>query len=108
MRPSPPRGDLWPAILALVEALKDTDAMVRANSREQDDLALRAMYSAANRIRDAANLHVIIDGRTFSKAYQVRDLFTAAERMGLIPCIIECICSDLIRPATAPLRCTWK
>ena len=63
-------------------------------SREQDDLALRAMYLAANRIRDAANLHVVIDGRTFSKAYQVRDLFTAAERMGLIPCIIECICSD--------------
>ena len=63
-------------------------------SRAQDDLALQAMYRAAERTLATSQIPVILDGRTFSKAYQVRDLFTAAERMGLIPCIIECVCSD--------------
>ena len=36
-----PRGDLWPAILALVEALKDTDAVVRANSVKSIGLLMR-------------------------------------------------------------------
>ena len=63
-------------------------------SREQDDLALRAMYRAAECILGSRQLDVILDGRTFSKSYQVRDLFTAAERMGLTPFVIECICSD--------------
>ena len=63
-------------------------------SREQDDLTLQAMYRAAQHILGTSRVPVIIDGRTFSKAYQVRDLIAAAESMGEPLRIIECICSD--------------
>ena len=46
-------------------------------SREQDDLTLAAIYAAARRILGTSNHPVIIDGRTFSQAYQIRDLFAA-------------------------------
>ena len=59
-------------------------------TREQDDAALNEIYSRARRCDGP----VIIDGRTFSQAYQVRDLFAAAEAMGETPRIIECIASD--------------
>src|SRR6266540_7230781 len=36
-----PRGDLWPAILALVDALQDTDSLVRANSVKSIGLLMR-------------------------------------------------------------------
>jgi HEAT repeat protein len=36
-----PRGDLWPAILALVDALKDTDFQMRANSVQSIGLLMR-------------------------------------------------------------------
>ncbi|HEY3787452.1 MAG TPA: AAA family ATPase, partial [Urbifossiella sp.] len=48
-------------------------------SREQDDRTMRAIYAEAWRIIRMEKRPVIIDGRTFSKAYQVRDLFAAAE-----------------------------
>ena len=35
------RGDLWPAILALAEALKDADSMVRTNSAKSIGLLMR-------------------------------------------------------------------
>lgn len=63
-------------------------------SREQDDIALDAIYHAAEHILASSRRPVIIDGRTFSKAYQVRDLFAAADRMDTSPKIIECVCSD--------------
>lgn len=59
-------------------------------SREQDDAALAEIYTRARQSTGPA----IIDGRTFSKAYQVRDLFAAAEAIGKTPRIIECIASD--------------
>ncbi|MFO0801886.1 MAG: ATP-binding protein [Gemmataceae bacterium] len=61
-------------------------------TREQDDAAVAWMYEEAS--RRIAEQPVIIDGRTFSKAYQVRDLFEAAARMGVEPRIIECVASD--------------
>jgi len=61
-------------------------------SREQDDAAVAWMYSEA--ARRIAMQPVIIDGRTFSKAYQVRDLFEAAAEMGVEPRIIECVAPD--------------
>src|SRR5947209_4224497 len=51
-------------------------------SREQDDLTLAAIYAAARRILGTSRHAVIIDGRTFSRAYQLRDLFAAAEQIG--------------------------
>jgi predicted kinase len=61
-------------------------------TREQDDAAVAWMYDEAARV--IADLPVIIDGRTFSKGYQIRDLFEAAARMGTMPKIIECVASD--------------
>ena len=63
-------------------------------SREQDDLTLQAIYLAAQSILANSRFPVIIDGRTFSKAYQVQDLYAAVEAMGESPRIIECVCSD--------------
>jgi predicted kinase len=63
-------------------------------TREQDDAAVEAIYSRAHRILCTTGCPVIVDGRTFSQAYQVRDLFAAADRIGVEPRIIECICSD--------------
>lgn len=62
-------------------------------SREQDDATLAEIYSRARPLISAGRA-VIIDGRTFSKAYQVRDLFAAAESMGETPRIIECVALD--------------
>lgn len=59
-------------------------------SREQDDRTMQEIYARAGQIRQP----VVIDGRTFSKAYQLRDLFAAAEAMGKTVAIIECTCSD--------------
>ncbi len=64
-------------------------------SREQDDAAVAAMYAKAREIVNAGRT-VIIDGRTFSKAYQVRDLLAEAKAMGESPRIIECVCSDSV------------
>lgn len=61
-------------------------------TREQDDAAVAWMYEEA--ARRVALQPVIIDGRTFSKEYQVRDLFEASARMGIEPRIIECVASD--------------
>lgn len=61
-------------------------------SREQDDATLEWMYAEAAKL--IVKQSVIIDGRTFSKGYQIRDLFAAAARMGTLPRIIECIASD--------------
>lgn len=65
-------------------------------SREQDDITLDAIYHAAERILTTARRPVVIDGRTFSKAYQIRDLFAAVDRMDTSLRIIECVCSDEI------------
>ena len=61
-------------------------------TREQDDAAVAWMYAEAARL--IASRPVIIDGRTFSKSYQIRDLFDAVERMGTVPRIIECTAAD--------------
>lgn len=75
-------------------------------SREQDDATMEAIYARARRILCTTGHAVIIDGRTFSKAYQVRDLLNLValvsrpvrESTGQRPVppvrIIECICSD--------------
>src|SRR6185437_10849965 len=55
-------------------------------SREQDDAAMQAVYAAA-REHLAVGRAVILDGRTFSRSYQIADLLAAAER----PLVIECV-----------------
>lgn len=64
-------------------------------SAEQDDLAMAAVYSAAAYIRRVfPATPVILDGRTFLKAYQVRDLLALGRVVGEEPRVIECVCAD--------------
>lgn len=68
---------------------------VRDYSAEQDDLAMAAVYSAAAYIRRVfPDTPVILDGRTFRKAYQVRDLLALGRTVGEGPRVIECVCAD--------------
>lgn len=60
-------------------------------SREQDDIAMTAVFSAARHIHiTRPHIPVFLDGRTFLKAYQVHDLFALDPAAR----IIECLCSD--------------
>jgi predicted kinase len=64
-------------------------------SREQDDLCMEAIYRAAQyTLRSNPSLAVIIDGRTFLRAYQIRDLLALAQSVGQSPYVIECVCGD--------------
>ena len=64
-------------------------------STGQDDLCMTAVYSAAAHIlRARAGQAVILDGRTFLRAYQVCDLLALAASVGEAPRIIECVCAD--------------
>src|SRR5437879_2772519 len=65
-------------------------------SREQDDLTMSAVIAAASSIRQShPAIPVILDGRTFLKAYQARDLLTVDPAVR----IIECVCSDDVAKA---------
>lgn len=60
-------------------------------SREQDDLAMSAVFAAVRHLRTThIEVPVFFDGRTFLKAYQVRDLLALDPAVR----IIECVCSD--------------
>jgi predicted kinase len=62
---------------------------------EQDDVAMAAIYRAAAVILQAhPERPVIIDGRTFLRASQLRDLLKFASTLGETPRLIECICDD--------------
>ncbi len=66
-------------------------------SAEQDDLCMRAIYAAAAHVLRKNPLRaVILDGRTFSRSDQVRDLLALAASVGETPRIIECVCADAI------------
>jgi predicted kinase len=66
-------------------------------SREQDDICMAAIHQAAAHIfKTVPGRTVILDGRTFSRSYQVRDLLALAEATGQPPVIIECVCADEI------------
>jgi predicted kinase len=64
-------------------------------SVEQDDLCVRIMYQVVEYLlRKDPHKHVILDGRTFSKRYQVAELVDVAKRIGVPLKIIECTASD--------------
>jgi adenylylsulfate kinase len=56
-------------------------------TREQDDFCIDVILKSAGMIMQShPTRHVIIDGRTFSKRYQVQQVIDASRRMG-IPCM---------------------
>jgi predicted kinase len=70
-------------------------------TREQDDLVCREMYAWIERAaRGEAVECVIVDGRTFSRRYQLDELREVALRCGARLAVIECVCA----PAVARVR----
>ena len=62
---------------------------------EQDDFVMEIMLQAAGRIlQKDPDRHVFLDGRTFSRRYQVERVLAAAKHWGQPWKIVECICSD--------------
>ena len=62
---------------------------------EQDDFVMDIMLQAAERILQRhPGRHVFLDGRTFSRRYQIERVLAAARRWGQPWKIMECICSD--------------
>jgi predicted kinase len=64
-------------------------------STRQDDFCMSIMFQVATyMLRNDPSQHVILDGRTFSRNYQVAALDQLAEELKTSLKIIECICSD--------------
>ncbi len=64
-------------------------------STEQDEIAMSAVYAAAGSVlRASPGRAVVLDGRTFRRAGQVRDLLALGESVGQAPFVIECVCDD--------------
>lgn len=65
------------------------------HSTTENEISMAAIFNAARYVRKTFPQHsVIIDGRTFLRSSQVRDLEALAESIGDKPCLIECVCSD--------------
>jgi predicted kinase len=66
-------------------------------SREQDDLCMKAIFVISEYIlRANSKQSIIVDGRTFSKSYQIKHLLSRSEFLKVNPIIIECTCDDSI------------
>jgi predicted kinase len=66
-------------------------------SAVQNDTAMAAIYQAAAGILGTNPRQVVIlDGRTFLRHHQVRDLLALASSLGEPPRIIECCCDDAV------------
>jgi predicted kinase len=64
-------------------------------SAEQDDITMTAIYRAAAYIlQRSPDRAVILDGRTFLRSDQVRDLLALAASVHQPPRVIECVCAD--------------
>jgi predicted kinase len=62
-------------------------------SQEQDDLCMEVIFIIAEYLLSVMpEQTVIIDGRTFSRSYQVEQLLSRAEALKATPVIMECIC----------------
>ncbi len=64
-------------------------------STEQDDLVISIMFQVAEFcFRKYPSITILIDGRLFSRRYQVQDVVQFAARVQQPLKIIECVCSD--------------
>lgn len=78
-------------------------AALTVYDRDQDDLVVDVLYQAAAwQVRRNPATHVILDGRTYSRAYQVAQVRHLAAGLDQRLLIVECVCD---RPtALARLR----
>ena len=66
-------------------------------SQEQDDFCMKVVFITAEYLlRAKPEQAIIIDGRTFSRSYQVQQLLSRTESFKIKPIIIECICDNAI------------
>lgn len=66
-------------------------------STDQDDLVMKAIFQATEYVhRSHPDRVVIMDGRTFLRAYQVNDLLGLVARLKQPLYIIECVCDDAV------------
>jgi predicted kinase len=66
-------------------------------STQQDDFVQELMLRTAEYLLTRCpKLTVFLDGRTFSRTYQIRNVIEAAERLGTTWRIIECVCAERI------------
>lgn len=64
-------------------------------SAQQDDFCVGVMLQVAEYIlRKEPTRAVVLDGRTFSRRYQVETVAELAEKLGQPLAILECVCSD--------------
>jgi predicted kinase len=63
-------------------------------SRGQNDLAARAMYREVEALAAAGAEYVVLDGRTFSKRYQVDELRELGRRIAGEVAFVECVCAS--------------
>ena len=64
-------------------------------SREQDDFCQLVMLRAAEYyLKQHPGLRVFLDGRPFSRRYQIDDVIETAERLKTPWRVIECVCSE--------------
>ena len=70
----------------------------------QDDLCMEVLRMGARYMleRDRSK-NVLIDGRPFSRAYQIEPWWNEAARLGVALKVIECVCSD--QAAQSRLAC---
>ncbi len=69
-------------------------------SAEQDDFCMELMlHTAAYLFRKNPNRTVLLDGRTFSRSYQIDRVVQFAGEIGQPSRIIECICDEAIARA---------
>ena len=62
---------------------------------EQDDFVMEIMLQAAQRIlQKRPERYVFLDGRTFSRRYQIERVTAAAERWAQTWKVVECVCSE--------------
>jgi predicted kinase len=78
----------------LIRAALFPMALIEYSTR-QDDFCMSILFHvAAYMLQNDPSLYVILDGRTFSRTYQVEALDQFAEKLKEPLKIIECICSD--------------
>jgi len=64
-------------------------------SMAQDDFVLGIMFEAAGwLLRKNPERVIFLDGRTFSRRYQIDQVLDAATKLDQPWCILECVCSD--------------
>jgi predicted kinase len=66
-------------------------------STEQDDFVQELMMRTVEYLLARhPELLVFLDGRTFSRTYQIKSVIDTAERLGTLWRIIECVCAERV------------